>query len=317
MSVKSTRLLPLLMLLMLGMLWGTGYTIARYVITHGVPAVSYSFWEALGPAVLLSALLLRPGQPPLSRISSTHLRYYLTAGLTGIAIPNTCMYFAAGHLPAGLLAVTVNTVPVFAWPLALMSGLESFSFTRLAGLTLAVTGLFFILIPRAVLPASGNWIWFLPALITPFSFAFCAVHITKRRPLGTGPVTVAAGMLLAAALMLVPLVLMTGGLYLPEWPLKMPDIFIILEMVLSALGYILFFELLRIAGPVYYSLVDTTVALTGLVSGYYFFGEKITPAAACGIVLILAGVLAVTFFTSGKQQNITSSVSPSRTDQTS
>lgn len=291
----SKRTLSLTLLLSLGFLWGTGYAIARYVMTHGIPAASYSFWESLGPAFLLFLLALYLRKPATtSAYSLSHLRYYLIAGLTGIAIPNTCMYFAAAHLPAGLLAVIVNTVPVIAWPLAVIAGLERIHLPRLLGLTLAITGLAFIVLPKSELPAGDSWGWMLLALITPFSFALCTVHITKFRPQGTGPVPIAAGMMIAASMLLLPMVLLSGDFYVPSWPLSVPDALIILETVLSSLGYILFFELLRVAGPVYYSLVDTTVSLTGLASGYFLFHEKIGFSAGCGIVLILLGVLFVT-----------------------
>ena len=291
----SKRTLSLILLVTLGLLWGTGYSIARFVVTHGVPAASYSFWESLGPAVLLSIAAIALRRPHHARTNPvTHKHFYFVAGLTGIAIPNTCMYFAAGHLPAGLLAVIVNTVPVIAWPMALAAGMEHFSLPRLGGLMLAMAGLMLILAPKAGLSTALPWTWVLLALLTPLSFAWCTIHTARARPAGTHPVQVAAGMLTVATLLLLPLVLVTGELYLPHWPLRFVDALILLEILLSSFGYIIFFELLRIAGPVYYSLVDTTVALTGLAWGYFLFNETIHSLTGWGIFLILSGVLLVT-----------------------
>lgn len=306
----SIRTLSLILLFSLGLLWGTGYSIARFVVTHGVPAASYSFWESFGPALLLSAAVFtqRWRHPQKTTpISPGHLQFYLVAGCLGIAIPNTCMYFAAGHLPAGLLAVTVNTVPVIAWPLALAVRLERFSLGRLIGLVLAVSGLLMLFAPRSQLPAAENWPWVLLALMTPLSFACCSLYTARFRPQQTGPVAIAAGMLSVATLLLVPLVITTGGLYLPHWPLNVTDGLIALEALLSSLGYIIFFELLRIAGPVYYSLVDTTVALTGLFWGYLLFDETFSLETGYGIFLILSGVLLVTRYQQREQRRSASS----------
>src|SRR5580704_18054035 len=115
----NIKLKSFTLLLLLGFIWGTGYSIARFATTNGVPPLGYSFWQSLGPAILIG-LLSRTGKSNI-KISGPHLRYYLICGLTGIVIPNTNMYFASPHLPAGLLAVIVNTVPVMAYPIALLA----------------------------------------------------------------------------------------------------------------------------------------------------------------------------------------------------
>src|ERR1700742_3017714 len=101
MSNKKTT--SLLLLLTLGFIWGTGYSIARFATTHGVSPLGYSFWQALGPAILIGLLAFRKSQFKRTQIATPHLLYYFICGLTGIVIPNTNMYFAASHLPAGIL----------------------------------------------------------------------------------------------------------------------------------------------------------------------------------------------------------------------
>src|SRR3990167_10881015 len=97
----------LLTLILLGSIWGTGYSIARFAMTNGVPPLGYSFWQSVGPALIIGLLALfrHPSKPDLSFL---RLRYYFICGLMGIALPNTIMYFAAPHLPAGILAMMVN-----------------------------------------------------------------------------------------------------------------------------------------------------------------------------------------------------------------
>ena len=108
------------LLILLGFIWGSGYSLAKYAMTNGVSPLGYSFWQSLGPALLLSiACLFSPkkSMPPFK-----YWPYFFICGLIGIAIPNTNMYFIASHLSAGLLAVLVNTVPLLVYPLALLYG---------------------------------------------------------------------------------------------------------------------------------------------------------------------------------------------------
>ncbi len=290
MYTKPTRAFTLL--LILGFIWGTGYSIARFATTHGVPPLGYSFWQALGPALFLCFLT----KSPLFsyKISIAKLKYYLILGLTGIVIPNTNMYFAAAHLPAGILAVIVNTVPIFAYILAIIARIETFNPTRFLGILTAILGLMFILFPSASLPSEKMVPWVLSALITPLSFAFFAVFISRFGPKEEDSQTLARGMLISASVLLAPLVLFTQNFYMFHFPLQIQDGIILLEIILSSIGYILFFQLIKTAGPVYYSLVDTIVALTGLFWGYVIFHEKLNVWTTPAVILILFALILVT-----------------------
>lgn len=280
--------LPLALLLLLGFIWGTGYTLARYALTNGVSPLGYSFWQSLGPAILLFTLAKKTPS-----FTAAHWKYYFIAGLTGIAIPNTNMYFAAPHLPAGLLAVIVNTVPIMAYPIALLARTETFTAARFLGILLAMAGILFLILPNATIPAPYQTLWVLSALLTPLSFAFCAVFIARYCPPNQDSLSLAAGTLIFSSLLLSPLVICTGHFYHLHWPLTQPDAVIILEIFLSSAGYILFFQLIKIAGPVYYSLVDGIVGLTGLFWGYMIFHEHMNLWEGSAIFLILFALILV------------------------
>lgn len=293
-AMKSKPLSAFLILLLLGIIWGTGYSIARYATTNGVSPLGYSFWQSLGPALLIGFLCLLRPQSRL-KMSVPHLRYYLICGLTGIVIPNTNMYFAAPHLPAGLLAVIVNTVPIIAYPMALLAGSENFNFLRLSGVLSAVFGIMLIIIPTTSFPFPHMNMWALSALVTPLSFAFCSVYIARFKPTGDS-LSFAAGTLIASTLILLPLVLMNNSFYFFHIPLTLPDVVVLLEILLSSVGYILLFKLISMAGPVYYSLVDTIVALTGLFWGSILFHEQLNHWTLPAILFIFVGLILVTIY---------------------
>lgn len=293
-SQRTKSLLSLGLLLLLGVIWGTGYSIARFAMTSGVPPFAYSFWQSLGPAIIISIILFCRRSAQARQLSPKRMRYYLICGLTGIVIPNTTMYFAAPHLPASILATVVNTVPIIAYPLALIAGLEHFQWQRLFGIVFAVLGLMLIILPKASLPSPHMVPWTLTTLITPLSFAFCSVYIARFRPKGSDTFSLTAGMLISSTLLLLPLVLFTHSLYWFHWPLYAADKVILLEIILSSVGYLLFFQLIKIAGPVYYSLVDTVVVLTGLFWGYIIFNEHLNQWTSSAVIFILMGLLLVT-----------------------
>jgi drug/metabolite transporter (DMT)-like permease len=282
--------LPITLLLLLGTIWGTGYSIARFAMTHGVNPLGYSFWQSVGPALLIGLFAAMRSKPTTS---TPPYRYYFICGLTGIALPNTNMYFAASHLPAGLLAVIVNTVPIMAYLMALVMRVESFNPLRLIAVGLALGGLMLILIPKTSLPSPFMIPWILSALITPLCFAFCSVYIARHRPSNSRSLSLAAGTLLFSSLLLTPIVLGSQHFYWFHFPLTTPDWVILLEILLSSLGYIVFFKLIKIAGPVYYSFVDAIVAMTGLFWGYVIFHEQLNIWTGTAIMLIIFSLILV------------------------
>jgi drug/metabolite transporter (DMT)-like permease len=291
-KTKTSPLLALTTLIILGMVWGTGYSIARFAMINGVPPLGYSFWQSIGPAIVLALIAAYRGKLP--KLTKSPLSYYFICGLTGIVIPNTTMYFAAPHLPASILAMVVNTVPIVAYPLALLARLESFNWQRMAGIVAAVLALMLIILPDASLPDPDMARWVLLALITPVSFAACSIYIARYQPANLDSITLSVGMLSLSSLLLLPLVVGTHSFYMFHLPLTAPDGVVILEILLSSLGYLLFFQLIRIAGPVYYSLVDTIVVLTGLFWGHMIFGERLNQWTGLAVYLILMALLLVT-----------------------
>ena len=287
---KST--LGFLLLILLGFTWGTGYSLARFAMTNGVPPLGYSFWQSLGPALIISCLVYT--RRNTTKLSISNYRYYLICGLTGIVIPNTAMYFAAPHLPASILAIIVNTVPIAAYPMSLIARLETFNWQRIAGIILACCGLMLIIFPKSSLPSVDMIPWVLSTLITPVSFAFCSIYIARYRPANSDSLSLTSGMLICSSLLLLPLVWLKQSFYLPHLPLTSADGVILLEILLSSFGYVLFFKLIQIAGPVYYSLVDTIVVLTGLFWGHIIFGEQLNQWTTAAVCLIIFSLLLVT-----------------------
>ena len=138
MSSSWIILRSVLLLIFLGVIWGSGYSLAKFAMTNGVPPLGYSFWQALGPAIILTVLSFSMGKKSL--LNPHYWGYFLICGLIGIAIPNTNMYFIASHIPAGLLAVLVNTVPLLVYPLALFFGQEKPDLWRFLALIIGVGG---------------------------------------------------------------------------------------------------------------------------------------------------------------------------------
>ncbi len=286
--MSHKNFISLILLFTLGITWGSGYSIAKYATTNGVNPLAYAFWQSLGPAILM--LLIGFMRRSIGKITWTHWRYFLISGLLGIAIPNTNMYFAAAHLPAGLLAVVVNTAPILTYPIALLAKQERFQGLRMAGVICGVTGIFCILLPQARLPDSSEFIWLLQTLLSPLCFSLCAVFIARYYPPQEDALTLAAGMLMCSSIFLTPFVISEHAFYVLHPFTHFPDAMVMLEILLSSLGYVLMFLLLKHAGPVFYSLVGGIVVITGIFWGGKIFHEVLSFWEVIAMGLIFLGI---------------------------
>ena len=283
--------LPLAFLLLLGTLWGASFSISKIAIQAGVTPLGYAFWQSFGPAAVLIVIgFLRGLRLPLTR---RHLIYYFVAGQLGLSIPNVTFYFVIEHIPAGLMAVVVTFSPVITYLLALVIGMEAFRPRRGLGVALGLSGALLLVLPETSLPAPSMISWVLLAFLTPTFYALNSIYSARARPSEGHSLSLAAGMLAGAAVVQTPIVLLRGDFYLPSLPFGVADVALLAQVALSSLAYVLFLEILRLAGPVFFSQVGYIVTLTGLLWGAFFFDERHSHWIYLATLLIVIGVAMV------------------------
>ena len=283
--------LPLGLVRLLGSLWGLAFSFTKMATNGGVHPVAYTFWQGLVAGLIVLAMCRVRGQRfPLGR---AWLRYYFTIGLIGIALPNVNLVAAIAHLPAGVMVLTIPFVPLMTYGIAVALAMERFSLPRFAGVMCGLAGVALIVMPRASLPDSSAASWFLMALATPALYAATNILAARLRPPDAKSLPLAGGMLLASALMLTPVVFAMDVLYLPVLPIGEAEIGIAGQIVISSVAYLIFFEVLRLAGPVFMSFTGYIVTLTGIGWGVVLFGERHSPWVWGAAALIFTGLALV------------------------
>jgi drug/metabolite transporter (DMT)-like permease len=283
--------LPLGMILLLGSMWGLSFSFSKMAANGGVHAVAYTFWQGLAAGLIVAAICrLRRMRIPLGR---EWLRYYFTIGLTGIVLPNVNLVTAIAHLPAGVMVLTIPFVPLLTYGIAVGLKMERFSMLRFAGVLCGLAGVALIVLPKASLPDPAAAPWFLLALATPALYATTNVLAARLRPPEAKSLPLAGGMLLAAAMLLTPVVFAMDVLYLPSLPVGEAEIGMLGQIAVSSVAYLIFFEVLRLAGPVFMSFTGYIVTLTGIAWGVVLFGEHHSPWVWGAAILIFTGLALV------------------------
>ncbi len=163
----------------------------------------------------------------------------------------------------------------------------------MTGLVCGFVGALLLVLPRASLPTQQMTGWGTFGFIAPFSYAIASIFNARCGPAGDSALAIACGTLFGAACCVVPMAVASGELHTPFSPPDAGDLAVLAQILISSIAYILVFEVLRLAGAVYFSQVGYAVALTGVGWGMLFFGERHSAWIWAALALIFAGLFLV------------------------
>jgi drug/metabolite transporter (DMT)-like permease len=285
--------LSLLMLLVLGTNWGLGFTLGKLGVTGGLHPLGYAFWQTFGGGLVLVLIALwRKQLPPMQAV---HVRYYLICGVTNIAMPNYVALTAAQHIPVGIIVLLISLGPLITYAVAQLVGIERFSTRRVSGVVVGLIGAAMILVPKSSLPSPDDYPWVMFAMITPLCYGISNVYLGMARPPDVPSLALGGAMQLGAAVAFLPLALLAGQLHVPFPPQTSAEIANVSHIAVSSIGALIFFELMRLRGPVIASQVGYVVCLSGVFWGKLFFGEQHSVWIWLAMAMIFAGLALVTW----------------------
>ena len=279
---------PLAMLVFISVGIGLQYSLNRLATVNGVPFIPYVFWMAiLSGAALLVLALVRGAPPPLGW---PHLRSYALLAIAGFSAPLTMFAFIAPKLPASIVSLVSALIPGLTYLIALGIGMERLRAFGIAGLALGLAGVLLIVLPETSLPDPAMAGWMLLAILGPVSFALSIIGAAKFRPPETSSVSMAAGVALCAGLFLVPVMVVDGSWWFFDSGFDIGAQALIYVSTFYFFFWLCFFEIVRLAGPVFFSAVNYLATFSGVVWGMIIFGESFSPWAWAALALMVAGL---------------------------
>ena len=285
------RFLPFAALALIGAAWGATQPLSKVAVSQGYQHFGLIVWQtALTGALLLGATLLRGRRLPLG---VRHLRLYLIIALIGSVIPGITAYQAAVHLPSGVLSILLSSIPMLAFPVALLLGLERFRLRRLIGLGLGLGGVALLVVPENGLPAGVEALWVGVALISSLCYAVEGNVVARWGTEGLDPIQVLAGASIVGLLIALPLALVSGQFIQPPWPLQAPDWAVLAGAALHAAAYSGYLALVSRTGSVFAAQVSYLVTLFGVCWAMLFLGEGYSQWFWAALVVMLAGLALV------------------------
>jgi drug/metabolite transporter (DMT)-like permease len=236
----------------------------------------------------LLAFARASGAPPDLR---AHGKRFLVLGAVGSAAPFTLIAAAELYIPASLAAILNATTPLCSAVVAAVWLQEQFTVKRAVGLVLGIVGVT-VLMGWSPLTISGGVIFATVAmLLASLCYALGGTY-AGRAFRGVPPLTISIGQQLAAAVILLPFAAAT----LPRAHASSEVVANVLALALlcTAVAYMIYYPLLKSAGPTSALSVTFLIPVFGLLWGALFLHERIGLGTVAGLAVILSSITLVT-----------------------
>jgi drug/metabolite transporter (DMT)-like permease len=286
----TSGLRPIFLLLFLGGSWGLYFSMLKIAVLSGISYTGILTLSTVGVAIGMSAIALLRGRRPQFR--RRHNFFYLVCALTGYLVPMVAELLVISHMPAGLLALIVSIVPLATLLLAWMMKTDSIDLPRVAGILLGAFAIFAILLPDAHVGEAVAWRWLLLTLVVPVSYAIHHNFTARYWPADSDSYQVACGeALFAGALLLVFSCFNWNWQDLESW--NRGHSAILFMAAISLIDIYIYFELIRIKGPIYTSHANYVMVVSGVLWGMVIFSERPSPLMWVSAVLLIASLYLV------------------------
>lgn len=280
----------LALLLVLATLWGASYTLIKVAVETIPPLTLMAARTVIASAILWA--LIRARGIAVPRDVATWRKFMFQATMNSV-LPFTLIAWAEQTVTAGVATIINSAAPILTFLLSwLLLGHGEASFRKLLGTIAGLAGIT-LLIGLDALRGFEQGVLAQFALVAA-TLCYAVAAIYGRNFKGLDSMLPAAGSLLCGTLVLVPASLLHDR----PWDLA-PSVDSVVAVVLlavfsTALAFVIYFRLIRTLGPVGTTSQAYLRVPIGVFAGVLILGEPLAGSALMGLVLVVAGVAAIT-----------------------
>lgn len=288
-SPQNPGLTNWLLIASLGIIWGAAFMLVSVSLEEFGPWTVAAGRTLLGGTVLwvLGAAL---GQGLNTIPSARGWTFAIAIGLGAIALPFALLSWGQQFIPSAFAGVAMGAVPLLVLPLvALFSPNEGIGPRRIIGIILGFIGLAILLGKEAISP-SGDALEGAGRIACLCAAAcYACGSVTTRRAPKMPPLAFATACLLVAAVVLVPIAVITEGLP-TAFPPRPTTALILAALLPTAAATVIRVRVITTAGSLFMSLTSYQVPIWSVLFGVLLLGEALPPQLFIALALILLGI---------------------------
>jgi drug/metabolite transporter (DMT)-like permease len=278
------------LLLALACCWSSTYPLTKIGLGSFPPITFISARSLIAAAFLFVILRMRGIRMPMDRGAWKLFAQQQTINST---FPFLLITWAQQYVPASSTVVLASTTPIFAFLITWgITRHEPATLLKLAGAILGLAGTALIIGLDALTALDSNILAEIVILIATISFA-CAT-IFGMRLTDYDPMVVAAGSLLYGGVVLLPFALLVDHPWTLRPTAEALAATVAMGIFSSALGLMLFYMCLTRLGTLTTNAQGYLRIPIGVGLSVVLLGEAVPANLALGLVLVMAGVAAMT-----------------------
>jgi len=280
----------LILLLILGAIWGTSFLFIKIVVTEIGPMTLVAGRLGLAALLMWSILWFRKVPLPKSRHIWTT---YAVIGLMNGALPFSLISWGEQYIPSGWAALLQATLPIFTILLAhLLTQDDRLTWGKAVGVALGFCGVGLLMWPEVRQGTSAS-VWGMLAVVgSSLCYALASIF-ARRRLKGQNPMASAAGQFTMGFAYMLPMA------FLLEQPLQIAPSWealgswVALAVMGTVIAYVIYYTLLDRTSATFTTMVTYIVPINGLILGALVLGEHLSPMVVISLGIVLSGVLLV------------------------
>lgn len=280
----------LLLLLILGIIWGASYLFIKVIVAE-VPVLTLVAGRVTLATIIMWGILRARG---LSLPRSRRMwGAYAMLGFLGAALPYSLISWGEQYIPSGLASLLQATTPMFTVILAhFLSDDERVTMSKIMGVVIGFVGVGILMLSD---PSTGLRADLLGQLaIVGSSLCYAGVAIYARSRLrGQHPLVSATGQLTMGMVYMLPASLLIDRPFGLSPSLPVLASWMVLTILGTVVGYVIYFTIIERASATFVTMVTYIIPVNGLMLGALVLNEQLNATVLGSLVLILLGVLLV------------------------
>jgi drug/metabolite transporter (DMT)-like permease len=286
--MREPKILDYVLLTILALIWSSAFFNIK-IATYSYGPVTIAFLRTFFGAIPVVGLCL------FKKIKieafSKDWYWFAAIGMINLVIPFFLIAYGVQKVQSNLAAILMASTPLSATILAhFFTDNEKINYTKIFGVLVGFSGIIFLFSDNTLINESN----FLSALIIFFASTFYVIGgLLTLKISNKKNENVTASILIWATIFLIPI---TAFIEKP-WNLN-PSTdstisIIYLGVVATGLAWLLRFRILKTNGLVFQAQVAYLIPIFGIILGYIFLKELITPKVLVAVAAVIIGIYLV------------------------
>ena len=296
--MREPKILDYVLLTILALIWSSAFFNIK-IATYYYGPITIAFLRIFFGAIPVIGLCLY--KKIKIEAFSKDWYWFAAIGLINLVIPFFLIAYGVQKVQSNLAAILMASTPLSATVLAhLFTENEKINFTKVLGVLIGFSGIVFLFSDNILINDNN----FLSALIIFFASTFYVIGgLLTLKISNKKNENVTASILIWATIFLIPITAYTEQPWNLNPSMESTISVIYLGIVATGFAWLLRFRILITNGLVFQAQVAYLIPIFGIILGYIFLKEIITPKVLVAVVAVIIGIY---FVKKSNTKNLTS-----------